>query len=224
MNAESSSYEHGKNGNEPSYPHIHIKGTKQLFKNRILERLTRTPIELPVSLFLLYGILLLLASVHYTSLSVWATLLMFISGLLSFSWVEYTVHRYVFHMSINTPRKKRLQYILHGVHHEYPKDEQRLAMPPLLSTAIATGLLFIFRWILGEWAFAYLSGFLMGYAFYLFIHFVVHVYSPPRNRFKAIWTNHSLHHYKNGKTAFGVTSPLWDYVYGTRNIKAKQTT
>jgi sterol desaturase/sphingolipid hydroxylase (fatty acid hydroxylase superfamily) len=32
-----------------------------------------------------------------------------------------------------------------------------------------------------------------------------------------LWINHGTHHYKNGEMVFGVSSPLWDYLYGTMN-------
>jgi sterol desaturase/sphingolipid hydroxylase (fatty acid hydroxylase superfamily) len=55
----------------------------------------------------------------------------------------------------------------------------------------------------------------LGYAGYLFVHYIVHAYPPPKNRLKQLWINHSVHHYKDGKKAFGVSPPLWDYVFGT---------
>ena len=32
---------------------------------------------------------------------------------------------------------------------------------------------------------------------------------------KPIWRNHHLHHYKNDDKGFGVSSHLWDKVFGT---------
>jgi sterol desaturase/sphingolipid hydroxylase (fatty acid hydroxylase superfamily) len=140
---------------------------------------------------------------------------MFALGVVSFTWVEYNVHRYVFHMTTYTKARAKLQYTMHGVHHEFPKDKDRLAMPPLLSVTIATILLLIFRVVLGDLVFAFLPGFLVGYALYLGVHYMVHAYQPPKNFLKALWVNHGVHHYKNGETVFGVSSPLWDYIYGT---------
>lgn len=195
------------------------KGTKHLFANPVLEYLSRTHIAVPISIFIFYSAGLLAWSIIHTLLNVWATTALFIAGVLSFTWLEYIVHRYVFHMKTHTPFRKRLQYVLHGVHHEYPKDKERIAMPPLMSIAIATLLLFFFRIILGDWAFAFMPGFLCGYAGYLFVHYLVHIYPPPHNIFKTIWINHSIHHYKNGDSTFGVSSPLWDYIYGTLRVQ-----
>lgn len=192
-----------------------IKGTKQLFKNPILEKLSRTHIAVPVVLFFLYSAGLLYWNVTHTSLSLLTTIGLFIAGVLAFTWVEYVVHRYIFHMKTYTEARAKLQYVMHGVHHEFPKDKDRLAMPPLLSITISTILLLVFRVIMGDFVFAFLPGFIVGYAAYISIHYMVHAYQPPKNFLKALWVNHSIHHYKNGEIVFGVSSPLWDYIYGT---------
>lgn len=191
------------------------KGTKRLFQNPILEKLTRTHIAVPLTIFALYSCGLLIWSVTNTSLSAFQTIVLFILGVIAFTWVEYMVHRYVFHMKTYTTLRAKLQYTIHGVHHEYPKDKDRLAMPPLLSVTIATVLLLLFRLVMGDFAFAFLPGFIVGYAAYLAIHYMVHAFAPPKNFLKHLWINHGTHHYKNGDLIYGVSSPLWDYIYGT---------
>ena len=191
------------------------QGSKQLFKNPVLEKLSRTHISVPLIIFFSFAVGLLYWNTLNTSLNVFQTVGMFFLGMLSFSWVEYNVHRHVFHMATYTKLRAKIQYIAHGVHHEFPKDKDRLAMPPLLSVTIATILLLLFRLILGDFVFSFLPGFLVGYAAYLSVHYIVHAYQPPKNFFKVLWVNHGMHHYKNGDIIFGVSSPLWDYIYGT---------
>ena len=195
------------------------KGTRQLFKNPVLEKLTRTHISVPLIIFSAYSIGLLVWSVQNTSLSAVTTVGMFFLGLLAFTWVEYMMHRYVFHMKTYSEVRAKLQYTIHGVHHEFPKDKDRLAMPPLLSVTIATILLLLFRLAMGDFVFSFLPGFLVGYAAYLAIHYMVHAFPPPKNIFKALWVNHGIHHYKDGDLIYGVSSPLWDYIYGTMREK-----
>jgi sterol desaturase/sphingolipid hydroxylase (fatty acid hydroxylase superfamily) len=132
------------------------------------------------------------------------------------------VHRHVFHLKPYTQLRAKLQYTMHGVHHEFPKDKDRLAMPPLVSITLSTILLLLFKVVMGDFVFAFLPGFLVGYALYLSVHYMVHAYAPPKNFFKALWVNHSVHHYKDGEVVFGVSSPLWDYVYGTMKLKVDQ--
>ena len=159
------------------------KGTKQLFQNPILEKLSRTHISVPLIIFFLYSSALLYWSVTHTSLSMVTTVAMFFLGIISFTWVEYNVHRYFFHMKADTEKRVKLQYTMHGVHHEFPKDKTRLAMPPILSITLATVLLLVFRLVLGDLVFSFLPGFLTGYAAYLSVHYMVHAFQPPKNMY-----------------------------------------
>jgi len=193
----------------------HNKGSKRLFQNPILEKLSRTHIAVPLIIFFTYSSGLLYWNVTHTTLSLNISIAMFFAGLLAFTWIEYLVHRYLFHMETYTELRSKIQYAVHGVHHEYPKDKTRLAMPPLLSITIATLLLFFFRLFLGDLVFSFLPGFLVGYALYLAVHYMVHAYQPPKNFLRYLWINHSIHHYKDGGGVYGVSSPLWDYIYGT---------
>ena len=195
------------------------KGTRQLFQNPILERLSRTHIAVPLTIFSLFSGALLTWSITHTSLSAGTTIGLFVLGFIVFTWVEYVVHRYVFHMKPYTAARAKFQYTVHGIHHEYPKDKDRLAMPPLLSVTISTILLLLFRVVMGDFAFAFLPGFLVGYAAYLGVHYMVHAFAPPKNFFRLLWINHGTHHYKNGEMIYGVSSPLWDYIYGTMKEK-----
>jgi len=195
------------------------KGTRQLFSNPIIEKLSRTHIAVPLVIFFTYASGLLYWNIKNTNLAAVTTMILFFTGVIAFTWVEYMVHRYVFHLKPYTELRAKLQYTMHGVHHEFPKDKDRLAMPPLLSITIATILLLLFKVIMGDFVFAFLPGFLVGYASYLSVHYMVHAYAPPKNFFKALWVNHSVHHYKDGEVVFGVSSPLWDYIYGTMKMK-----
>jgi sterol desaturase/sphingolipid hydroxylase (fatty acid hydroxylase superfamily) len=199
------------------------KGTQKLFKNPVLEKLTRTHIAIPVGIFFIFAFVLLYWSITHTDLSPATIIAMFVLGFLTFTWVEYKVHRHLFHMKTYTDIRAKLQYTIHGVHHEYPKDKDRLAMPPLLSVTIATVLLLLFRLVMGDLAFSFFPGFLVGYAAYLSIHYMVHAFAPPKNLFRMLWINHGTHHYKNGEMIYGVSSPLWDYIYGTMKEKKHST-
>src|SRR3982750_1641220 len=55
-------------------------------------------------------------------LSALAVLGLFIVGTLTWTLVEYTLHRYLFHYQPKSGWGKRFHFILHGVHHDYPND------------------------------------------------------------------------------------------------------
>src|SRR5689334_18658598 len=102
------------------------KGSRQLFKNPVLEKLSRTHISVPLTIFFVYSAALLYWSIVHTSLSAWTTVGMFSLGFVTFTWIEYMVHRHLFHMATFTELRSKLQYVMHGVHHEFPKDKSRL--------------------------------------------------------------------------------------------------
>lgn len=194
---------------------IKNKGTTSLFENRLLEALTRTHFAFPVTLYLVVSVAILIYAGFYTQLEMWRALYMVPLGLITFSLVEYCIHRFVFHFHPTTEKGQQLKYKIHGVHHEYPKDKDRLVMPPVLSIVLATLFYGIFSFISGKYVLLFFPGFLSGYSIYLFIHYAVHRFRPPRNFLKVLWTHHALHHYKSEDTAFGVSMPAWDYLFGT---------
>ncbi|NJM94046.1 MAG: fatty acid hydroxylase [Cytophagales bacterium] len=191
------------------------EGTHQLFQNPLIEKLSRTHIAVPTGLFLVISLGLLYHAKASMGLSAALIATCFVAGWFIFTLAEYLVHRYFYHMEPDTPRKEKVQYTLHGVHHEYPKDKDRLAMPPLLSLTVSALLFGVFYLLMGQLAYAFLPGFLLGYSLYLFIHYAVHAFKPPKNMLKWLWIFHAIHHYKDDSVAFGVSSPLWDYVFGT---------
>ena len=190
-------------------------GSATLFSNPVLEQISRTHISIPITLFLAISTVSMYYGLVSTSIPLGLGLAFFGLGLLTFSFVDYMMHKHFFHMEPDTPIKDKLQYNVHGVHHDYPKDKDRLAMPPFVSAAYAAILYLLFTLVMGDFALYFLPGFLLGYAGYLGVHYVVHVYKPPKNFFKILWVNHAIHHYKDPDAAFGVSSPLWDYLLGT---------
>ncbi|WP_210488365.1 sterol desaturase family protein [Rufibacter aurantiacus] len=198
------------------------KGSATLFKNPVLERLTHTHIALPISIFLVIATGLLVYGFKYGFLDVLSAVGLFVAGWLIFSLVEYMAHRYIFHMAPTNEFKKNIQYTFHGNHHDYPKDKTRLAMPPIVSLFIASFFFFVFKLIFGSLVFGLVAGFLFGYALYLFVHYAVHAYAPPKNFLKQLWIHHSIHHYKDPERAYGVSSPLWDWIMGTMPEQRKR--
>jgi 4-hydroxysphinganine ceramide fatty acyl 2-hydroxylase len=190
-------------------------GSAHMFKNPVLERLSRTHILIPITLFLAVGGFSLYFGITNTAIPGWVGALVLVAGFIAFTFVEYMMHRYLYHMLPTNKVKDKVQYTIHGVHHDYPKDKDRLAMPPFISGLYAVILYYLFIFLLGEYAYYFLPGFLIGYALYLGVHYIVHAYQPPKNFLKVLWVNHAIHHYKDPDVAFGVSVPIWDYVFGT---------
>lgn len=196
-------------------------GSAHMFQNPILERLSRTHISVPIVLFFLVSLVCFYFAITNTNISTGVGILVVLAGIFVFTFVEYMMHKHFFHMEPDTPIKDKLQYSVHGVHHDYPRDKDRLAMPPFVSAAYVLVFYAVFTLIMGDYALFFLPGFLIGYSSYLGVHYIVHAYQPPKNFFKVLWVNHAVHHYKDPDVAFGVSSPLWDYILGTMPKKEK---
>ncbi|MBU2912449.1 MULTISPECIES: sterol desaturase family protein [Reichenbachiella] len=190
-------------------------GSGRIFKNPVLEKLTRTHIAAPLVAFSAVSTYLLYQAVVAKGIGGLQVLVWFLGGLLLYSLVEYIMHRFVFHMPETTPARKKFVYTAHGVHHDFPRDKDRLAMPVPVSLALSAILFFVFRFAMGDFVYAFLPGILMGYASYLWVHYMVHAFQPPKNAFKIWWVHHGIHHYKQPHRAFGVSTPLWDIIFGT---------
>jgi len=190
-------------------------GSAQLFTSPVLERMSRTHISIPIALFLGVGLYSFYIGISTTSMSFLEATALFLGGYFIFTLVEYLLHRYLYHMIPDTKFKDKLQYNVHGVHHDYPRDKDRLAMPPFISGLYSVILYFLFNFIMGDLSWYFLPGFLVGYSSYLGVHYIVHAFQPPKNFLKVLWVNHAIHHYKDPDVAFGVSTPIWDYVFGT---------
>ena len=140
--------------------------------------------------------------------------ILFFSGVLFWTFFEYLMHRYLFHMIVDSPRAKKFVYTMHGVHHEYPRDKERLFMPPVPSIIVSSIIFVIMYGLMGWKALSFFPGFAFGYIAYGSMHYAIHAYAPPKF-LKALWRNHHLHHYKAPEKGFGVSSVLWDIVFKT---------
>ncbi len=200
---------------------IKNQGTGVIFENRLLEALTRTHFAFPVILYLLIALSMLTYAVLYSKLEMWKVCYLFPLGMFAFSLVEYSIHRWIFHFHAVTEKQLEVKYKIHGVHHEYPRDKDRLVMPPVLSLGMALLFYALFSWIFDSYVWLFFPGFAAGYSFYLLIHYAVHRYRPPKGILKFWWTHHALHHYKSDDAAFAVSNPFWDYLFGTMPNRRK---
>jgi sterol desaturase/sphingolipid hydroxylase (fatty acid hydroxylase superfamily) len=205
---------------------IKNKGQAKLFDHPALESLTKTHPAVIYAMYFPVIAIMLYYGAAYKGLPVLGLAGVFALGAISWSLFEYVMHRWVFHMAAETPRAKKVVYTMHGVHHEYPRDKERLFLPPIPSIIAAVVLSNLFYFLMGNYMLAFFPGFLFGYMAYGSMHYAIHAYAPPR-WLKALWRNHHLHHYKAPDKGFGVSSVVWDIVFGTvpkkEEIQAQQT-
>lgn len=194
---------------------IHNKGQARLFKNPFLEMLTKShPLFIWGMYIPILGYIIYLAAVEY-DFSATRIALTFLGGMFFWTLFEYISHRFIFHLVSEKPGLQKFAYILHGNHHHYPRDKQRLFMPPVPSLIISSTIFGLMYLLMGSYAFMFFPGFMIGYLMYGTMHYAIHAWNPPFKWMKPLWRNHHLHHYKNEHNGFGVSSTLWDHVFGT---------
>jgi sterol desaturase/sphingolipid hydroxylase (fatty acid hydroxylase superfamily) len=187
--------------------------TVRLFKNPFLEYFSHIHPITPVIVYLPIALVCLYLS--FTSIAAFNTVLFFITGVLIWTIFEYSFHRWAFHYHPKSDTGKRLHFLVHGIHHDYPRDRTRLVMPLLVSAPLALLFFFIYKWTFGAYSYAAFSGFIIGYIAYDSIHYATH-HMPMKGKIgKYLKEYHLRHHYNDEHTAYGVSNPLWDYVFST---------
>lgn len=196
----------------------------RMFESDFIDFFSRIPYWVPPIIFLpIIGIFFVmsLGFLGGANVGVLATVLVFVGGLFIWSIAEYAIHRYVFHFHPTSAVMKRLHFLFHGVHHDYPQDSLRLVMPPAVSISLAFIFYGMFYLVLGvvlnvpQYVPAFFSGFVAGYLFYDMMHYASHHVNFTNKYFKMIKEHHMKHHYKEPDAGFGFTSKIWDWVFKT---------
>jgi len=132
------------------------------------------------------------------------------------SFFEYALHRWAFHEQ----RGRNYGSREHLRHHADPVYTLWNNWPAWLGVlAVGRGL---WRWVAASvvgassstaWAVGW--GWVLGYAFYEWLHMACHLWAP-RSAYGAFVRRHHFHHHFGAPLRnHGVTSPVWDLVFGT---------
>ena len=188
----------------------------RMFESGFMEFFSHVHPATPLIIYLpVIGFMLDLA-LRRRGFSIGLTAMLFVLGIVIWTLVEYTMHRWVFHYEPTSRLGKQFHFLLHGVHHDYPKDASRLVMPPVVSIPLAIFFYGLFLVVFGTVTPAAFAGFLVGYLFYDMVHYATHHFSMKGGVWLWLKKYHMRHHYDDDHAGYGVSSPLWDYVFGTR--------
>lgn len=193
-----------------------------LFKNKYLEFLTKSHPAVIDGMYLIISSFLIAYFYRHFSNNVGLITGVFLAGLFSWSFAEYIMHRWLYHKIEDATYDTGFQHMFHGIHHEYPNDKTRLVLPVIPSLILASLFFGLFYLIMGKYAFVFAPGFVIGYGLYMTIHYIIHTVKPP-HKFNFWWRFHLIHHFQQHDRAFGVSSPLWDHIFGTMPEKGRRT-
>jgi 4-hydroxysphinganine ceramide fatty acyl 2-hydroxylase len=188
----------------------------RMFKSDFLESLSKVHFLVPVFIFVPV-IIYFIYGAFQNNIGIVTFIEMFITGLIVWTLVEYVMHRFLFHyMPPDKPWAQRLHFIFHGVHHDYPSDAKRLVLPPSVSIPLALAFYLMFNAILPvNYIYGFFPAFLIGYLFYDESHYAIHHFNFKGKIWKKIKQHHMLHHYSDPAKGYGVSSPLWDKIFGS---------
>lgn len=176
-----------------------------------------------VLLAVLPALIVLLNLGEYEVFSV-ETLVLGLAGILYWTFFEYAMHRWPYHIHFTKKRARWFFETFHLYHHRNLNDYRVLNAGPLmiypLLTLLVTPLYFIFS---GDWNLIapIALSLTCSYVFYENVHYFIHYKKFESGYMNYIQRFHLHHHYKNWNANFGNTSHFWDVLLGTYDPKWK---
>ncbi len=139
-------------------------------------------------------------------------------GLFAWTLLEYLLHRFLFHFKPDPRSELQVDamWLIHGIHHDYPSDPDRLVMPPFATLVVAALLWMPILWTFGPvYHTAFFGGLVLGYVGYDLTHYWLHHAVPTSDLGKWMRKYHMVHHFSTPEVRFGISTPLWDVVFRT---------
>lgn len=197
---------------------VHNKDeSPKMFENAFLDFFSRVHVAVVPLIFVPFIGYFIYLSLFQYHLSMGLFTGLFVLGVVLWTFFEYWFHRLFFHMEPKSDLGKRIHFMAHGVHHDYPNDSLRLVMPPAVSLMLALIIYWTIFLCVQDYGLTagLFSGFVTGYLIYDLMHFATHYSNYKGKWFQRIKKNHMLHHYKHHDSGFGLSSIFWDRVFGT---------
>lgn len=200
-----------------AYPSLRI------FKNPILESLTHVHPIVPLLVWSPVITGLLYYSVIRQALGPFDLLFWAFVAFVVWTLTEYLLHRFLFHFPAKSKTGKYLVFLFHGLHHDDPNDPTRLVFPPVPAFFIFLVLYAFFSLFVPESGIhAFMAFFMVGYLCYDYIHYATHHFPMKGKWARKIKKHHLQHHFQHKPAKYGVSSPLWDYIFSSVEASQKK--
>jgi sterol desaturase/sphingolipid hydroxylase (fatty acid hydroxylase superfamily) len=135
-----------------------------------------------------------------------------LAGALTWTLLEYLIHRWMGHDRRFRRSPFGVEHVRHHIEGDYFAPTWKklvvaaVVAAVLLGPAIAIG---------GSAGISYVAGLLVFYGFYEWQHRREHTHAPIGGYGRWARRHHFHHHFADGRKNHGVTSPIWDFVFGT---------
>ena len=188
----------------------------RLFQSSFMEALSKVHWTVPLFIYIPVNTFLFYWGTKDGGYTIGSLMMWLIIGLVTWTIVEYILHRFIFHYYPTSDFGKKIHFIFHGVHHDYPRDRLRLVMPPSVSIPLATLFFLIFSlFVPAPQLYVFFGAFLTGYLIYDMFHYAIHHVELKGKLWNVLKTHHLKHHYNDPTKGFGVSSPIWDVIVGS---------
>lgn len=191
-----------------------VRERTRLFGNPFLEALTVISAPTFIALWAVVLSAILICALIFAP-TLWAPALILV-GALGWSFTEYALHRYLFHLESRSERVQRWIFIIHGNHHSDPNDPLRNLMPPVVSLPVGGLVCLACVSAIGPagiWAF---FGFMLGYVTYDLVHYACHQWPMKGNLARMLKVHHMRHHHLRARGNYAITGMAWDRLLATR--------
>lgn len=185
-----------------------------------MDVMSRVPFWLPLVVFVPVVGFFLYRSIFVLHISAQYIFLFAVVGEVSWTLTEYCLHRFVFHYHPKTKTGKRIFFLLHGVHHDYPRDSNRLVIAPIVSIPLCVFFYTLYYFLIGPvYVNPFFAFYVAGYLFYDMTHYAIHHLNFKSGFWFVMKQHHAIHHYKDADNGYGVTTKFWDHVFRTMFVK-----
>ncbi len=196
----------------------------RLFENNFLESLTHVNPIMPLIVWSPFVAYMYYIGVAERNLPLGEVAVVSLVGLLLWTLTEYVLHRWAFHFPAKSKFGQRIVFLFHGNHHDVPNDKTRLVFPPVPAMIIMFLLWQFFAlFVPARFIEVFMGSFTIGYLCYDYIHYATHHFPMTSTVGKYLRKYHLQHHYQGKSAKYGVSNPLWDYVFGTVDGPAKKS-
>ncbi len=134
---------------------------------------------------------------------------LFFIGMLAWSFIEYIIHRFVFH---KIPYFK----VVHDLHHHSPR--KIIGTPTYISLPTHFIIVFVPLYLIFGLGLSSIlfSGFLAGALYYFFIHHSAHHFHTKKGSILFLYKKYHAIHHRDAVSNFSITLPIWDWIFRTK--------
>lgn len=134
-------------------------------------------------------------------------------GVLTWTLLEYVIHRWMGHDRRFKKTPFGIEHVRHHIEGNYfAPTWKKVMVAAITAPIVGVPAIAVAGWVNGS---LYVVGLLAFYGLYELLHRREHTHAGvgPYGRF--VRRHHFHHHFVDGRKNHGVTSPLWDLVFGT---------